>query len=228
MAEKRIRLTRDQVLAAAVRLADADGIEGLTMRKLGRALGVEAMSLYHHVANKDQLLDGITDLVYAEIGPPADTGWRDAMRTRAFAVRAAMARHPWALRLVGSRPAPGLATMHHHDAVLGVLRRAGFSLALAAHAFSLLDAYIYGFATQEQSLPFDSGESPTELAQEILAHFPTDQFPYLAEMTARYVQDTDYTYAQEFDYGLDLILDGLERALAVGGPTYTPGGEARE
>ncbi|GAA3001424.1 TetR/AcrR family transcriptional regulator [Actinokineospora diospyrosa] len=228
MAEKRIRITRDQVLAAAIGLADTDGIEGLTMRKLGRAIGVEAMSLYHHVANKDRLLDAMTDLVFAEIDLPTDTDWRTCMRTRAYSVRAVMGRHPWALRLVGSRTSPGLATVAHHDAVLGVLRRDGFSVALAAHAFSVLDAFIYGFAVQEQSLPFDTEEPPTELAQEILSQFPTDQFPHLAEMTARYLEDNEYNYAQEFTYGLDLILDGLERALAVGGPTYTPERGARE
>ncbi|RLK58488.1 TetR family transcriptional regulator [Actinokineospora cianjurensis] len=225
MVEKRTRLSRDQVLAAGVELADAVGIEALTMRKLGDALDVRAMSLYHHVANKEQLLDGMTDLVFAEIDLLDDTDWRTSMRVRAFSARAAMGRHPWALRLMGSRTTPGEATVRHHDAVLGVLRRAGFPLTLAAHAFSVLDAYIYGFAVQEQSLPFDTEEAPTELAQAILAQFPTDRYPYLAELTARYLEDHDYNYAQEFTYGLDLILDGLERALAVGAAAYTPARE---
>ncbi|GAA3032449.1 TetR/AcrR family transcriptional regulator [Actinokineospora globicatena] len=225
MADKRTRLTREQVLAAGVELADAVGIDGVTMRKLGQALCVEAMSLYHHVANKEQLLDGMTDLVYTEIQLPQDTDWRTAMQVRAHSLRDTLNRHPWALRLVGSRTSPGDATVRHHDAVLGTLRRAGFPLALAAHAFSVLDAYIYGFAVQEQALPFDSEEAPTELATAILAQFPTNQYPYLAELTARYAEDTGYAYVQEFTFGLDLILDGLERALAVGAPPYTPARE---
>src|SRR6478672_3742938 len=150
----RARLSRDRVLAAAVALADSGGPDSLTMRRLGAHLGVEAMSLYKHVANKDDLLDGMVDLVFAEIElPTGGTDWRTAMRRRAVSARAALTRHPWATPLMQSRTAPGPATLHHHDTVIGTLRGAGFSVALTAHAFSALDAYIYGFAMQQRSLP---------------------------------------------------------------------------
>jgi AcrR family transcriptional regulator len=208
----RTPLTRERVLQAAVALADDSGIESLTMRKLGQALGVEAMSLYHHVANKDALLDGMVDLVFGEIEFPAGGAhWKTAMRQRAISARAALRRHPWAVALMESRRTPGPANLGHHDAVLGCLRQAGFPVALAAHAYSLLDAYIYGFALQEATLPFDTPEQTTELAQEILAGFPADAYPHLAELAVQHVLQPGYDYGDEFQFGLDLILDGLER-----------------
>ncbi|HEX9335840.1 MAG TPA: TetR/AcrR family transcriptional regulator C-terminal domain-containing protein, partial [Pseudonocardiaceae bacterium] len=156
-AESRARLNRDRVLRAAIALADANGIESLTMRKLGVELGVEAMSLYNHVANKSDLLDGMIDIVFTEIDLAAgDIGWRAAMRRRAISAREVLSHHRWAIGLMESRNTPGPATLRHHDAVLGTLRRAGFSVELAAHAYSALDSYIYGFALQEPSLPFDT------------------------------------------------------------------------
>ena len=208
----RTPLTRERVLQAAVALADDSGIESLTMRKLGQALGVEAMSLYHHVANKEALLDGMVDLVFGEIELPAGgADWKTAMRQRAISARAALRRHPWAVALMESRRTPGPANLGHHDAVLGCLRQAGFPVALAAHAYSLLDAYIYGFALQEATLPFDTPEQTTELAQEILAGFPADAYPHLAELAVQHVLQPGYDYGDEFQFGLDLILDGLER-----------------
>src|ERR1700733_4364603 len=142
------------------------------MRKLGEAVGVEAMSLYNHVANKDDLLDGMIDLVFGEIDlPPDDGSWKIAMRQRANSVRTALTRHRWAIGLMESRSSPGPATLRHHDAVLGCLRDAGFPVALAAHAYAVLDSYIYGFALQEASLPFDTGDETAELAQAMLAEF---------------------------------------------------------
>ena len=211
-------LTRDRVLQAGVDLADSGGLAALTMRRLGQSLGVEAMSLYHHVPNKDRLLDGMVDRVFAEIElPTPGAPWRTAMRDRAASARAALNRHPWAIPLMQSRTAPGPATLRHHDRVLGTLRAAGFSLELAAHAFSALDGYVYGFALQEASLPFDtSGQGPegvTEIAESILAGLPSpDEYPHLAELTTWYVTNPGYAYGDEFGYGLDLILDGLERA----------------
>src|SRR5688572_15721904 len=211
--ERRLPLTRERVLCAAVDLADAGGIATLTMRKLGQALGVEAMSLYNHVANKDDILDGIVDLVFAEIGPPPRGGdWRSAMRERAFAARATLARHPWAIGLMESRLTPGPATLRHHDAVIGCLREAGFSIPLAAHAFSALDSYIYGFALQQANLPFRTAEEVAEMAETFLRHFPADAYPHLAELTIEHVLRPGYDYADEFAFGLDLVLDGLERA----------------
>ena len=158
-AGQRAPLSRDRVLRAAVTRADQEGISSLSMRKLGEALGVEAMSLYNHVASKSDLLDGMIDIVFGEIDLPSGDGdWKVAMRRRAISARQVLHRHPWAIGLMESRTSPGPATLRHHDAVLGCLRRAGFSIQLTAHAYSLLDCYIYGFALLEASLPFGSGE----------------------------------------------------------------------
>jgi AcrR family transcriptional regulator len=222
-AEPRTPLNRDRVLRAALALADAGGIESLSMRKLGEAVGVEAMSLYNHVPSKADLLDGLVDLVFGEIELPSGTaGWRTAMRERAIAIRAVLSRHRWAIGLMESRTSPGPATLRHHDAVLGCLRRAGFPVALAAHAYAALDSYIYGFALQEASLPFDTGEETAELAQAMLAQFPAEQYPYLAEFTFEHVLRPGYDFGREYEYGLDLILDGLDRALLT-----SPGGAVR-
>jgi AcrR family transcriptional regulator len=210
----RARLSRERVLRAAVALADAGGLESLTMRRLGEDLGVEAMSLYKHVANKDDLLDGMVDLVFAEIElPSGDADWRTAMRDRAVSARTALMRHPWATALMQARTAPGPATLRHHDTVIGTLRRAGFSVELTAHAFSVLDAYIYGFAMQQRSLPFDTLEEAQEVGRQMFARMPAGQFPHLAELTVQHILQPGYDYGAEFEYGLDLILDGLERAL---------------
>jgi AcrR family transcriptional regulator len=208
------RLSRDRVLAAAVALADAGGLESLTMRRLGEDLGVEAMSLYKHVTNKDDLVDGMVDLVFAEIElPPSGADWRTAMRERAVSVRAALIRHPWATALMQSRTAPGPATLHHHDTVIGTLRGAGFSVRLAAHAFSALDAYVYGFALQQRSLPFDSLEEAQEVGRQMFARMPPGAYPHLTELTVEHILQPGYDYGDEFEYGLDLVLDGLDRAL---------------
>lgn len=212
-ARPRTPLNRDRVLRAAVAFADERGIASLSMRKLGEALGVEAMSLYNHVASRGDLLDGMIDLVFSEIGlPPGGTGWKTAMRQRAVSARQALSRHRWAIGLMESRSSPGPATLRHHDAVIGSLRQAGFPVALAAHAFSVLDSYIYGFALQEASLPFDTGEQTADLAQMIMARFTPGEYPHLAELTLEHVLQPGYDYGNEFEFGLDLILDGLERA----------------
>ncbi|MFJ8110975.1 TetR/AcrR family transcriptional regulator [Streptomyces sp. NPDC096132] len=210
----RIPLSRERVLRAAVALADENGLAALSMRKLGEAVEVEAMSLYTHVANKEDLLDGMIDLVFGEIDLPCDGGnWKTAMRQRAISVRQVLSRHRWAIGLMESRTSPGPRTLRHHDAVIGCLRRAGFSVVLTAHAYSALDSYIYGFALQERGLPFDTPGETAELAQGILAQIPTDQYPHLAELTAEHVLGPGYDYSDEFEFGLGLILDGLERAV---------------
>jgi AcrR family transcriptional regulator len=210
---RRTPLTRERVLRAAMALADQGGFDGLTMRRLAKELGVEAMSLYKHVANKDDLLDGMVDVVFGEIELPSqDDDWRTAMRDRAISVRGALTRHPWATPLMQSRSRPGPATLRHHDAVIGALRAAGFPIALVAHAFSALDSYIYGFALQQRALPFETGEDTAALAQSIMASFPADQYPHLVELTVEHVLQPGYDYGEEFEFGLDLLLDGLERA----------------
>jgi AcrR family transcriptional regulator len=217
----RVPLTRERVLQAAVALADRDGVASLSMRKLARELGVEAMSLYHHVASKHALLDGMVDHVFGEIDLPAgEQGWKEAMRQRAVSARAALRRHPWAIALMESRSTPGPANLRHHDAVIGCLRQAGFSVALTAHAYSILDAYIYGFALQEASLPFDTPEETAEVAQSIMADFPAaDAYPHLAELATQHVLQPGYSYGDEYEFGLELILDGLQRAASAPDPT---------
>jgi AcrR family transcriptional regulator len=211
----RPRLTRRRVVDAAVLLADERGLAAVTMRGLGEALGVEAMSLYNHVANKDDLLDGMVDAVFEAVEVPADADWRTAMRVRATSLRTVLTRHRWAVGLMDSRPSPGPATLGHHDAVIGCLRRAGFSIPLTAHAFSALDSYIYGFVLQERALPFDTPEDTVEVARQILDQLPADAYPHLAELTIEHVLRPGYDYGEEFAYGLDLLLDGLERACAA-------------
>jgi len=222
-AAHRAPLNRDRVLRAAVALADQAGMSALSMRKLGEALGVEAMSLYNHIASKSDLLDGMIDIVFGEIDLPAGTGagaggedggWRAAMRRRAVSARQVLRSHPWAIGLMESRITPGPATLRHHDAVLGCLRRAGFSLELTAHAYSLLDSYIYGFALQEAGLPFGTGEEAAQVAQEISAQFASGQYPYLTEIAMAHVVRPGYDYADEFEIGLDLILDSLQAAMS--------------
>ncbi len=211
--EPRVRLSRDRILLAAIALADEAGIDALTMRKLGERVGVEAMSLYNHVANKDELLDGMIDGVFAEVRMlSGGVDWRSAMRHRAVSMREVLGRHRWAIALMESRSAPGPATLRHHDAVIGVLRNAGFSVALAAHAYSALDSYIYGFALQERSLPFDTAEETAAMAQDFIARIPADEYPHLAELTVQHVMQPGYDYGDEYLFGLDLILDGLEHA----------------
>jgi AcrR family transcriptional regulator len=212
-AAPRPALTKQRLLLAAVALADEAGLAALTMRKLAEKLGVEAMSLYHHVANKEEILDGMVDLVFDEIElPRAGADWRTEMRRRAESVRSALARHPWAIGVLESRRNPGPGTLRHHDAVLGCLRAAGFSIALSAHAYALLDSYLYGFAMQEASLPFRSPEQLAAVAEALLKEMPAGVYPHLTELTRDHVLKPGYAFVSEFAYGLELILEGLERA----------------
>jgi AcrR family transcriptional regulator len=212
---ERTPLSRERILGAAVAFADQNGIASLSMRKLGEVVGVEAMSLYNHVANKDDLLDGMVDRVFREIELPSGGGeWKPAMRTRAQSARQALARHRWAIALMSTRTSPGAATLRHHDAVIGSLRTAGFSIALAAHAFSALDSYIYGFALQEATLPLGETEEETaEVARMMVQQFPRELYPHLYEFTIEHILKPGYDYSAEFEYGLDLILDGLDASL---------------
>jgi AcrR family transcriptional regulator len=204
-------LTRSRAVVAAVEVADGEGLAAVSMRRLAQELGVEAMSLYHHVANKDDILDGMVDQVFSEIPLPALGGpWRPAMAERAHALRAAMLRHRWAISVMESRSRPGPHTIAHHDRVLGCLMTSGFSSANAGHAYSLLDAYIYGFVMQEVNLPFDEGD---DLAAVIDAMVPPDfaeTYPYLARQTTEVVLQPGYSFSAEFDVGLELILDALD------------------
>ena len=210
--KSRAPLSRKRVLRAALVLADKGGIASLTMRTIGQKLHVEAMSLYNHIANKGDILDGLVDLVFSEIALPPDGGdWQAAMRQRAISARDVLLRHPWAISLMQSRSKPGPATLRHHDWVIGSLREAGFTIDVAAHAFSVLDGYIYGFALQQMNLPYHTTEEGAAVAENLLGQLPADEYPHLAEMISEHVMKPGYDYAEEFEFGLDLILDSLER-----------------
>lgn len=208
----RTPLTRERAIAQAVALADTDGIAALTMRALAQALGVEAMSLYHHLANKDEILNGMVDFIFDKIELPApSTDWKAVMRHRANSMRSTLKKHRWGLGLLESRKNPGVATVRHHDAVIGCFRYAGFSLPLTAHAYALVDSYIYGFVLQELNLPLETPEQTTELAGSIMSMFPPGEFRHLVELTMGHVMQPGYAYANEFDWGFELILEGIER-----------------
>jgi AcrR family transcriptional regulator len=206
-------VSRERALRAAIGIADAGGLHDLTMRRLADELGVEAMSLYHHIPNKSAILDGMIDFVFSQIERPSrDDDWRTAMRRRAASMRAVLLRHRWAISLMESSRAPGPATLEHHDAVLGCLRGAGFSIELTAHAYALLDAYIYGFVLTELNLPFQTTEETQEVAKEIFDQLPRGAYPHLVELATEHVMKPGYAYGDEFEFGLELVLDGLDRA----------------
>jgi len=208
------RLSRDKVLRAALDVADAHGVAGLTIRSLADALGVKPMSVYHHIANKDEILDGIVDLVFGEIDLPVTGGdWRVEIRQRAQSTRQVLRRHSWATTLLESRRTPGPANLRHHDSVLGTFRAAGFSVEMTAHAYALVDAYVYGFALQEASLPFSDPDSVPEVAGPILEQFSTGEYPHLVELATEFVMQPGYDFGDEFDFGLELVLDGLAQRL---------------
>jgi AcrR family transcriptional regulator len=218
--ERRQPLSKERVIQTAVALADREGIDSLSMRRLAQALGVAAMTLYHYVPNKEELLDGMVEVVFAEIAVPASDGeWRTALRARAVSTRAALNRHPWAIGLLESRRTPGPESMRLHNDVLGCLREAGFSIELAVHAYSVQDAYIYGFAQQEKSVPFESPEEITAVIADQVKNVEespdlgalADEYPYIAEVVVGHIATSGYDFRDEFEYGLDLILDALER-----------------
>ena len=213
----RTQLTRGRVLEGAVALADEIGIEALTIRRLAVALGVKPMTIYHYVDGKEQILDGMVDLVFDQIDlPPADTGWKPAIRMRCVSAREVLNRHPWAAPLMEGRTSPGPATLRHHDAVIACFRRGGLSLQLTAHAYAMVDAFVYGFALQEASLPFGGSEEIGELAEQIVSALPADEYPALVEFTRYQVLQPGYSFGKSFDFVLDLILDGIEQAASSG------------
>ena len=216
----RAPVTRDLAVRAAVDLADREGIDSLSMRKLARELGIEAMSVYHHVKNKEDLLDGMVDLVLSEIKRPVvGEDWRTVLRNRAESTRTVLTRHPWAISLVDSRTTPGSATLRHHDTAIGSLRAAGFSIAMTAHAMSLIDSYVHGFVLQEVSLPLDDSGDIGAATERILAQqqMMANDFPHLAEMAVGHILQPGYAYGNEFAFGLRIILDGLQAALLEAG-----------
>jgi len=212
-AERRAPLSRERVLRAAVALADESGIESLTMRRLGQELGVEAMSLYNHVANKDDILDGITDLVLGDIDvPPAGTDWKTAMRRRSISAHEVLLAHPWAAMLIMSRFNIGPFMTRYLDATLGRLREGGFSVAGALDAWHTLDSHLYGFTLQQLNLPFGVEETQ-QVSAAVLGQIPADEYPHVVEVITEIMRTGR---EEDFEFGLDLILDGLEGTLDQG------------
>ncbi|MFT4041000.1 MAG: TetR/AcrR family transcriptional regulator C-terminal domain-containing protein [Thermomicrobiales bacterium] len=225
MTEKRVRaaaenaLSKQRVVTEAIRLADSEDVHKLSMRRLANELGAGAMSLYYYVANKDELLDAMVDVVFDEIELPADAvDWQAAMRQRAVSARRVLRRHPWAITLMESRTAPGPANLRHREAVFACLRQAGFSVEMATHANWLLDSYIYGYALQEASLPFDTAEEFAAIGEDVFVpQISPDQYPYLHEAAATLLA-AGYDPTGEFMVGLDLILGALAALVAAPEP----------
>ena len=210
----RARLSRELVLRGAVSVADGGGIGSLTIRSLAPELGVKPMSVYHHVANKEEILDGIVDIVFSEIEMPTVGGdWRLEISRRAHSARHVLRLHPWAIPLLESRTSPGPATLAQHDAMLGTLRAGGFSLEMTAHAYALLDAFVYGFAVQEASLPFEGPDGVAEVAEHIMELMSAGDFPHLVDMATSYYVQPGYDFGNEFEFGLNLILDALTTSI---------------
>lgn len=207
------KLTKERVLLGAVGLADDIGMERFTIRKLAAELGTAPMTIYHHVPNKEAIIDGMVELVFAEIDlPPEHLDWTTAIQKRCVSAREVLNRHRWAAPLMESRTSPGPATLRHHDAVIGCLRRGGLSIQLTAHAYAILDSYVYGFAFEEATLPGNGGEGVPDVAEEMTASMPLDEFPHLAELITEHVLQPGYNFGDSFEFGLDLIIKGIDQA----------------
>lgn len=215
MTAPREPLTEDRVLDAALRVADRIGIDALTIRRLAEELGVKPMTIYHYLPSKDAIVDGMVERVFAEIDlPPDDLPWTEAVRVRCLSSRRALNRHPWAAPLMETRTSPGPNLLRHHEAMVACLRRGGLSWQLTAHAYATLDSYVFGFAFEEATLPAQGGEGMAEVAEEIAAAFDPSTYPTLAAFTAEHVMQPGYSFGQSFEFGLDLIIEGLAQAAA--------------
>ena len=207
-------LSRERSVQVALAIADSEGLEALTMRRLARELGVEAASLYHHISGKSQILDGLVDAVAAEIDAPVSSSdWRQAIGQRAHNTRAVLRSHPWAVSLMASRTNPGPATLGLLETGIRCFREGGFSVVQAAHAISVVDSYVHGFVLQEVNLPFRDESELAAMTEAIMETFPASEFPYLFEMTVKHVLQPGYDYGQEFDGGLKVVLDGVAALL---------------
>ena len=212
----RARLSRDQILHAAMAHADQHGLQGMTMRNVAEALSASPMALYRYVANKEDLVDGLIDLVFGELSVPSlDGDWKAAMRERAHSVRQALLRHRWAVGILESSRNPGPASRLHHERLIGSLRAAGFDWPMVAHALAVLDSFVYGFAQTEMNLPVDSMDEVGEVAEGMIASYRAEEYPNLIAFAEEHLMKPAYDYGEEFDYGLELILDGLDRRLRI-------------
>jgi|CXWJ01.1.fsa_nt_gi AcrR family transcriptional regulator len=225
--DSRQPLSKERIVEAAARVADEGGAAAISMRNVAKELGVEAMSLYHHIANKDALLDALVNWVFAQIAlPEPGDSWRQGMRVRAASAREVLVGHPWALALIDSRSNPGPALLRHHDAVIGCLRRGGFPIELAAQAFSVIDAYVYGFALTERNLPFDPATTDQAVDLAVGLTSVLAPHPYLFELVQHLTATGEYSFSDQFDQGLDIILDELGRRLDVHGDRSAAGESA--
>ena len=208
-----VPLTEERVLDGALALADRVGIEALTIRRLADELGVKPMTIYHHLPSKQAIVDGMVERVFAEIDlPPEDLSWTQAVRVRCLSARGVLNRHPWAALLMESRSAPGPINLRHHEAMLACLRRGGLSWPMTAHAYAVLDSYIFGFAFEEATLPSTDGEGLAEIAREMATAFDPQEYPMLRAFTIEHVLQPGYSFGVSFEFGLDLLIGGLDRA----------------
>jgi AcrR family transcriptional regulator len=210
-------LDRDRIIDGAVALADEIGLEPLTIRRLAEHLGAKPMSLYHYVDGKDDIVDGMVGRVFDEVGRADPTlPWRDAIRQRARAVRAALRRHPWAIPIMESRRKPGADILDHHEAMLTAWLATGFPLPVIAHGVAVVDAFVYGFALQEAALPLggdaETGGDLTEVSEQIVVPLSPERYPSLVKFTMEHVMQPGYDFGASFEPGLDFILDGVERS----------------
>jgi AcrR family transcriptional regulator len=213
-AANRAPVNRERTLEVALAVADGEGIQAVTMRRLARDLGVEAASLYHYVNGKDQIFDGLVDVVAAEIElPKSSADWRESVSQRAHHTRSVLRRHPWSVSLMASRTSPGPATLGLLEAGIRCFREGGFSVLLAAHAVSTVDSYVHGFVLQEVNLPFRNESELAAMTAAIMETFPASEFPYLFEMTVEHVLRPGYDYGKEFDSGLSVVLNGVAALL---------------
>jgi AcrR family transcriptional regulator len=210
---RRAAITRERVLAAAIALADRAGIEALTIRALAAELGVKPMTIYHYVEGKEVVLDGMVDVLFSEFElPAAGLDWREAVRRRCVSARDVLVRHPWSVPLLETRTSPGEATLRHHEAMLGYFFDAGFSLSLTAHAYAVLDSYVYGFALQEATVPVEGAAGDDDTTRKIAAQFAPEEYPHLVRFATDHVMQPGYRFGDSFEYGLDLFLDGIAAA----------------
>lgn len=207
----RVALNRERIVQAAVTLADQIGFESCSIRKIAEELDAAPMALYRHVVSKDDLLDGMIDVVFAEIDMPSgQSDWKAEVRQRAIETRAALNRHRWANGLMESRTNPGPANAAYHNAFMGCLREAGFPFRQAVHAYNAVQSYTYGFALQEKHLAFETAEESVDVAKMTIEEHAAE-YPYLAEVVAEFASSGGYDYDEEFEIALDLILDSIER-----------------
>lgn len=205
-------LTKDRVIIVAIKLADSGGIEAMSMRKLGRELGVEAMAIYHHFVDKSQLIEGMIDYVHKEIKLPKDlTNWRVYMQSRAVSAFDVLMRHPWASPIMEAGVNPGPSTLNDSENMINCFRQAGFSIEMTVHAVTVLNIYIYGAAMQYARLSFSTVEQAAELGETVKQQFPVDAYPYLTEMITKHMLKAGYNPKDEFEFGLNLILDGIAK-----------------